>query len=102
MLITNAGIPQLSVLHHDRARRLITLIDEVYDAGVRLYWTAASDPQSLFVDVSNEILQTEVEQGVLSNEHVWDTQMPPAPSRYSHRAAEMQKTQCEIISFPSL
>lgn len=28
------GIPSMSILEHDRARRFITLIDEIYDAGI--------------------------------------------------------------------
>jgi predicted ATPase len=42
------GIPQLSVLQHDRARRFITLIDELYDAGINLIWTAESPPEKIF------------------------------------------------------
>ena len=32
------GIPILSILEHDRARRFFTLIDEVYDASIHLVW----------------------------------------------------------------
>jgi len=42
------GVPQLSVLEHDRARRFITLVDCLYDAGRILVWTADEPPASLF------------------------------------------------------
>lgn len=42
------GIPCLSVLEHDVARRFITLIDEIYDAGKRLIWTSEKSPNQLF------------------------------------------------------
>lgn len=42
------GIPQLSVLEHDKARRFITLIDSIYDASRLFVWTAAVEPSSLF------------------------------------------------------
>ena len=42
------GVPILSVLKHDKARRFITLIDEIYDAGKRLTWTSDAPPQDLF------------------------------------------------------
>lgn len=42
------GVPLLSVLVHDKARRFITFIDEVYDAGKRLVWTCEREPQELF------------------------------------------------------
>lgn len=99
--MVDAGIPQLSVLQHDSARRLITLIDEAYDAGVRFHWTAAADPQTLFVEVSTEILQAEVEHGVLSSEQAWETEAPSTPSQYSYRAAEMRKTQCMATAWGS-
>ena len=42
------GIPVMTILTHDVARRFITLIDELYDARVRLVWTAERDPMELF------------------------------------------------------
>ena len=94
LLTLNAGIPRLSVLHHDKARRLITLIDEAYDAGVRFHWTAASAPQTLFVDLSKEILKAEVQHGVLASEQAWETDVHARPLQNCHRAAEMKKISC--------
>lgn len=62
------GVPKLSVLHHDKARRFITLIDEIYDAGVRLHFTAEGAPDELFREVSS------VETGKkkhLGTDHGW-------------------------------
>ena len=42
------GVPQLSVLEHDKARRFITLVDCLYDAGRILVWSADEPPASLF------------------------------------------------------
>ena len=42
------GIPSMSVLKHDEARRFITLIDELYDARVRLTWTSERHPKDIF------------------------------------------------------
>ena len=42
------GVPQLSVLEHDKARRFITLVDEIYDAGCVLVWSAECLPLQLF------------------------------------------------------
>lgn len=42
------GVPTLSVLVHDKARRFITLIDELYDAGNQLYWTSDAEPEQMF------------------------------------------------------
>lgn len=50
------GVPQVSVLKHDAARRFILLVDELYDSGTRLYWTAETDPSSLFI---NPLLTTD-------------------------------------------
>jgi predicted ATPase len=42
------GIPIMSVLVHDTARRFITFIDELYDVGTRLIWTSEGEPMDLF------------------------------------------------------
>eukprot|EP00581_Thalassiosira_minuscula_P001304 CAMPEP_0183742190 /NCGR_PEP_ID=MMETSP0737-20130205/64162_1 /TAXON_ID=385413 /ORGANISM="Thalassiosira miniscula, Strain CCMP1093" /LENGTH=576 /DNA_ID=CAMNT_0025977739 /DNA_START=27 /DNA_END=1757 /DNA_ORIENTATION=+ len=42
-------IPQLTLKHPDRARRFITLIDELYEAGCCLVCSAVNVPDSLFV-----------------------------------------------------
>ena len=46
------GVPVLSVLEHDRARRFITLIDEIYDAGIHLIWASEHDPNSIFKELT--------------------------------------------------
>lgn len=46
------NVPHLNILQHNIARRFITFIDEVYDAKVRLLWTAASPPQQLFQELT--------------------------------------------------
>ena len=38
----------MSVLVHDKARRFITLVDELYDSGTTLIWTGETEPQQLF------------------------------------------------------
>jgi predicted ATPase len=38
----------MTVLVHDTARRFITFIDEMYDAGIRLVWTSNVEPINLF------------------------------------------------------
>ena len=65
-----SGIPRLSVIKHDRARRFITLIDEIYDAGIRLHWTAETEPSSLF----REVTASEVKEKNLGTDHGWSTQ----------------------------
>ena len=42
------GIPYMSILKHDIARRFITFIDEVYDSKTKLIWSGADDPFKLF------------------------------------------------------
>jgi predicted ATPase len=63
------GVPQLSVLHHDKARRFITLIDEVYDAGVRLHFTAERPPGELFRELS--AAEAAGQKGHLGTDHGW-------------------------------
>jgi hypothetical protein len=61
------GVPVLSVLVHDKARRFITFIDEVYDAGKRLVWTSAKDPQSLF----QFLTPTDMKDADFGTDHSW-------------------------------
>ena len=66
------GIPAMSVIKHDEARRFITLIDELYDARIRLTWTSEHHPKDLFNtnvhmkgdDKSNLILGTDHRWGI--------------------------------------
>jgi len=43
-----ANIPQFTHLHEDAARRFITLIDELYDRGVKIVVSAAAAPGALY------------------------------------------------------
>lgn len=47
-------IPRLSILEHDKGRRFITLIDEIYDSGTLLYWVAETKPNELFKQLATE------------------------------------------------
>lgn len=42
------GIPQLSPAQRNEARRLIVLIDTLYDEGVKLICSAAVEPEDLY------------------------------------------------------
>lgn len=42
-------IPQLTILHEDAARRFVTLVDELYDRGVKLLLAAAVPVERLYV-----------------------------------------------------
>jgi predicted ATPase len=73
------GIPVLSVLEHDRARRFITLIDEVYDAGIHLIWVAENEPNSIFKELTPvEIIIEKKEGRKFGTDHNWGTD-PNAP-----------------------
>jgi predicted ATPase len=50
-----AEVPTMSVLDHDRSRRFITLVDEVYDAEKRLKWTCAKEVADLFSFITEEV-----------------------------------------------
>ncbi len=52
-LIIIDNIPQLSLEEHDRARRFITLVDELYEADCALLCSAASSPATLFIGRDN-------------------------------------------------
>jgi len=61
------GVPVLSVLVHDKARRFITFIDEVYDAGKRLVWTSDQEPQELF----QFLTPSDVKGADFGTDHSW-------------------------------
>ncbi len=44
------GIPQLSRSNFNEAKRFVTLIDALYEAGVRLICSAAAEPEYLYVE----------------------------------------------------
>jgi hypothetical protein len=63
------GIPCLSVLEHDVARRFITLIDEIYDAERRLVWTSEKPPMELFQHLTpNRFASNDLSLGT---DHSW-------------------------------
>jgi len=69
------GVPQMSILEHDKARRFITLIDEMYDAGVLCRWTAAEVPARLFRTLGAEELQYDeliAREGRFGTDHSWN------------------------------
>ena len=51
-IVAIENIPQLTLAYPDRARRFITLIDELYEAGCCLTCTAVDIPDNLFVGKS--------------------------------------------------
>lgn len=61
------GVPVLSVLVHDKARRFITFIDEIYDAGKRLVWSCDDDPQNLF----QFLTPTDMKDADFGTDHSW-------------------------------
>jgi predicted ATPase len=62
------GIPELSVLNHNEARRFITLIDAIYNANVRLVFCADQPPLQLF----RELSAAELSGGdTLGTDHSW-------------------------------
>ena len=68
------GIPMLSVLEHDKARRFITLIDEVYDAGIHLVWASENEPNLIFKELTPiEIIVAKKEGGKLGTDHNWNS-----------------------------
>ena len=72
-LFFSAGVPRLSVLKHDQARRFITLVDELYEARTLFFWTAERHPSELFIPLSEEMLRNEAELGTLAVDHTWST-----------------------------
>jgi len=52
-------VPQLSLVQLNQVRRLITLVDALYDAGVKLVVSAAKPPEHLFVSDLEAPIDTE-------------------------------------------
>lgn len=87
-LIWTLGVPRLSVLRHDEARRFITLVDTLYDSGVRLFWTAETAPDRLFDSLLDSArVAQELSSGVQLAEHTRDGA--------AHRASELPASTCE-------
>ena len=83
------GIPVLSVLEHDRARRFITFIDEIYDAGVHLVWAAESEPNSIFKELTPvEIIIEKKEGKKFGTDHNWgaDPNMIPGIPKSTNKS----------------
>ena len=86
------GIPILSILEHDRARRFITLIDEIYDAGAHLVWTAEMEPNYIFKELTPvEIIIEKKEGRKFGTDHSWGTDpnmiQIPAPQNTGNNIA---------------
>lgn len=45
------GVPKLTLSDHNEARRFVTLIDELYEHGIRLLVAAAAPPDELFSEI---------------------------------------------------
>ncbi len=43
-----SGMPQLTALHENQARRFVNLVDEFYDRGVKLFVAAATSPEEIY------------------------------------------------------
>jgi predicted ATPase len=65
------GVPVLSVLSHNEARRMITLVDALYNNHVRLVWTAEAPPAQLFRALSAMELRSEAPDATLGTDHSW-------------------------------
>jgi len=62
------GIPELSVLNHNEARRFITFVDAIYNANARLIFCADQPPLKLFRELSAEELSA---GDPLGTDHNW-------------------------------
>lgn len=69
------GIPYLSILEHDIARRFITLIDIIYDAGKILFWTSETEPNQIFQSIKpNRLSEVDFSlQNSFGTDHFWLT-----------------------------
>ena len=63
------------VLHHDKARRFITLIDELYDAHILLHWTADDHADSLFNDTNTNTIRTNTNSIIKPNTDINITEL---------------------------
>jgi predicted ATPase len=62
--------------NHDKARRFITFVDEIYDAGKFLRWTSETPPHEIFRFLAPEDLGEEETGGgagrrMLGTDHSW-------------------------------
>lgn len=56
---------------HDKARRFITLIDEVYDAGKVLKWTSECDPENIFQILTPQDMKGCEVGSIFGTDHSW-------------------------------
>lgn len=60
---------------HDKARRFITFVDEIYDAGKALRWTSETDPHEIFRFLTPDDIDTNTGGGagrrMLGTDHSW-------------------------------
>jgi protein AFG1 len=50
------GVPVMTLQEHNKARRFITLVDELYEAKTALLISAAASPNAIFLDSSTEAI----------------------------------------------
>ena len=63
------GVPQMSVLEHDKSRRFITLVDTLYDSHIQLVWTAETAPADMFRFLTTH--DAEGKSAPLGTDHKW-------------------------------
>jgi len=76
------GVPRLSAEHRDEARRLVTLIDALYEARARLVVLAEVPPEQLFADPAQNDHQRTVSRLKEMRGDAW----PPSPHSSSSPA----------------
>ena len=67
------GVPSLTVLSHNQARRMIMLVDALYNSNTRFVWTAAEPPEGLFRVLTLEEVGEDQQGGgaSLGTDHSW-------------------------------
>jgi len=97
------GVPALNILKHDNARRFITFVDEVYDANVRLRWTAACTPHELFRELTTVEVQGKGKvSGAFGTDHAWGgAGSTPPVTRETAREAVQRGTDMLVDSISS-
>lgn len=89
------GIPHLSFSKRDQARRFITLVDELYNHGVRAVVTASDDPDALFsgtatdapiLDLESLQFETAVEGSRLRRDLTKEASVAPVVTNQEEKA----------------
>jgi predicted ATPase len=83
------GIPTLTVLVHNEARRLIMLVDAMYNSGTRFVWTAAAPPADIFRVLTAEEMPRE-KDAALGTDHAWSDPADLQSYDKSHSGATQQ------------